>query len=132
MNNLDFSFEQSPWEAFLMTKGMGDTISAVTLLSMLEDADDEDDGADADDQLGENARELSQLYLKRRKFFFRLRQSVGYLAHLGRHACSGDHGLASAVHHGASHVDHVASVSERHILCSLSELQHFGCLGDRH
>ena len=36
MNNLEFSFEASPWEAFLMTKGMGDTISAVTLLSLLE------------------------------------------------------------------------------------------------
>ena len=36
MNDLDFSFEQSPWEVFLRTKGMGDTISAVTLLSMLE------------------------------------------------------------------------------------------------
>ena len=36
MNDLDFSFEQTPWEAFLRTKGMGDTISAVTLLSLLE------------------------------------------------------------------------------------------------
>lgn len=36
MNNLEFSFEQSPWEAFLMTKGMGDTISAANLLAMLE------------------------------------------------------------------------------------------------
>ena len=36
MNDLDFSFEQSPWEAFLMTKGMGDTISAANLLTMLE------------------------------------------------------------------------------------------------
>lgn len=36
MNDLDFSFEQTPWEAFLMTKGMGDVISAVTLLSLLE------------------------------------------------------------------------------------------------
>lgn len=36
MNNLDFAFEQSPWEAFLMTKQMGDTISAVNLLAMLE------------------------------------------------------------------------------------------------
>lgn len=41
MNDLDFSFEQSPWEAFLMTKGMGDTISAASLLSMLEDADEQ-------------------------------------------------------------------------------------------
>ena len=38
MNDLEFSFEQSPWEAFRMTKGMGDTISAVTLLSLLEDS----------------------------------------------------------------------------------------------
>ena len=36
MNSLDFSFEQSPWEAFLMTKQMGDTISAANLLAMLE------------------------------------------------------------------------------------------------
>ena len=42
MNDLDFSFEQTPWESFLMTKGMGDTISAVTLLSLLEGADEQE------------------------------------------------------------------------------------------
>ena len=36
MNDLDVTFEQSPWEAFLMTKQMGDTISAANLLTMLE------------------------------------------------------------------------------------------------
>ena len=36
MIDLDFSFEQNPWESYLRTKGMGDTISAVTLLSLLE------------------------------------------------------------------------------------------------
>ena len=41
MNDLEFSFEQSPWEVFLRTRGMGDTISAVTLLSMLEDASEQ-------------------------------------------------------------------------------------------
>ncbi len=41
MNDLEFAFEQSPWEAFLMTKGMGDTVSAVTVLSILEDADEQ-------------------------------------------------------------------------------------------
>ena len=41
MNELEFDFEQSPWESYLMTKGMGDTISAVTLLSMLEGADEQ-------------------------------------------------------------------------------------------
>lgn len=41
MNNLEFSFEETPWEAFLRTKGMGDTISAVTLLSLLEGEDEQ-------------------------------------------------------------------------------------------
>ena len=41
MNNLDISFEQTPWEAFLMTKGMGQTVSAVTLLSLLEGEDEQ-------------------------------------------------------------------------------------------
>ena len=41
MNDLEFSFEQSPWDAFLMTKGMGDTVSAVTLLSLLEGEDEQ-------------------------------------------------------------------------------------------
>lgn len=41
MNDLEFTFEQSPWETFLRTKGMGDTVSAVTLLSILEDADEQ-------------------------------------------------------------------------------------------
>lgn len=36
MNDLDFSFEQRPWEAFLHTKGMGDRISATQLLTLLE------------------------------------------------------------------------------------------------
>ena len=41
MNDLEFSFEQTPWESYLMTKGMGDTVSAVTLLSMLEGEDEQ-------------------------------------------------------------------------------------------
>ena len=41
MNDLEFTFEQSPWESYLLTKGMGDTISAVTLLSLLEGADEQ-------------------------------------------------------------------------------------------
>lgn len=36
MNELEFSFEESPWEAFLRTKGRGDTISAAHLLTLLE------------------------------------------------------------------------------------------------
>ena len=41
MNDLDFSFEATPWETFLMTKGMGETISAVTLLSLMEGQDEQ-------------------------------------------------------------------------------------------
>lgn len=40
MNDLTFSFEASPWETFLLTKGMGQTVSAVTMLSLLEGADE--------------------------------------------------------------------------------------------
>ena len=41
MNDLEFSFEQSPWEAFLMTKGMGDIVPAADLLTMLEGEDEQ-------------------------------------------------------------------------------------------
>ena len=37
MIDFDFSFEQTPWGSYLRTKGMGDTVSAVTLLSLLEE-----------------------------------------------------------------------------------------------
>lgn len=36
MNNLEFSFELSPWEAFLQTKQAGDRISAANFLTLLE------------------------------------------------------------------------------------------------
>ncbi len=36
MRKLDFSFEISPWEAWLRTKQMGDTVCAAEILTMLE------------------------------------------------------------------------------------------------
>ena len=36
MNDLDFSFEESPWERYRLTKQVGDVISAADLLTMLE------------------------------------------------------------------------------------------------
>lgn len=36
MNDLDFSFEDSPWEVFLTTKQSGGTVSAANLLTLLE------------------------------------------------------------------------------------------------
>ncbi|MBQ3193141.1 MAG: sigma-70 family RNA polymerase sigma factor [Oscillospiraceae bacterium] len=41
MNDLEFSFEQSPWESFIRTKGMGDTVSAANLLTLLEGEDEQ-------------------------------------------------------------------------------------------
>ena len=54
MIDLDFSFELSPWEAFLQTKQMGDKISAVNLLTMLE-GEDEQSVEDALQQLEEGS-----------------------------------------------------------------------------
>lgn len=41
MNELAFSFEQSPWEVFLAAKHPGDTISAANLLTLLEGEEEE-------------------------------------------------------------------------------------------
>lgn len=41
MRELDFSFEQRPWELFLETKKPGDRVNAVNLIAMLEGEDEE-------------------------------------------------------------------------------------------
>ena len=41
MSKLDFSFEATPWEAFLLTKQAGDSVSAADLLAMLEGEDEQ-------------------------------------------------------------------------------------------
>ena len=41
MNDLDISFEPTPWESFLRTKGMGDVVSAVTVLYLLREEDEQ-------------------------------------------------------------------------------------------
>ena len=41
MNNLDFSFEPSPWETWLRTKQMGDAVSAAQLLTILEEENEQ-------------------------------------------------------------------------------------------
>ena len=37
MNDLEFSFEPAPWESWLRTKQMGDSVSAAELLTLLEE-----------------------------------------------------------------------------------------------
>ena len=41
MNNLEFSFEPSPWENWLRTKQMGDSVSAAQLLTLLEEENEQ-------------------------------------------------------------------------------------------
>ena len=41
MNKLEFSFEASPWQDWLRTKQMGDSVSAVELLTLLEEENEE-------------------------------------------------------------------------------------------
>ena len=41
MNMMDFTFEQPPWEAFLEQKGSGGTVSAMELLALLSQDEDE-------------------------------------------------------------------------------------------
>lgn len=41
MNKLEFSFEASPWQEWLRTKQMGDSVSAVELLTLLEEENEE-------------------------------------------------------------------------------------------
>ena len=41
MSGLEFSFEPSPWETWLRTKQMGDTVSAAQLLTVLEEENEQ-------------------------------------------------------------------------------------------
>ena len=41
MNDLEFSFGPSPWETWLRTKQMGDTVSAAQLLTLLEEENEQ-------------------------------------------------------------------------------------------
>jgi RNA polymerase primary sigma factor len=41
MNMMDFTFEQTPWEAFLEEKGHGGSISAMELITLLSQGEDE-------------------------------------------------------------------------------------------
>jgi len=62
MMDLDITFDQSPWEAFLRTKQLHDTVNAGELLALLEGEDDQA-LEDAFLQLEEGCMELSILDL---------------------------------------------------------------------
>lgn len=79
MNELDFSFEDSPWETFLRTRRPGDTVSAANLLALLE-GEEEQALEDALEELEAEGMELSLSELPRAagtgEAALRLRQEV--------------------------------------------------------
>jgi len=58
MMDLEFSFEEAPWEAFLRTKQMGDTVTAGSLLALLE-GEEEESLLDALDHMEQACMHLS-------------------------------------------------------------------------
>lgn len=62
MNNLDFTFEESPWELTLDTLRRGDKLSAARFLALMEDADETavEDGLQ-DLEMGHVALDISDL-----------------------------------------------------------------------
>ena len=91
----------------------------------------EDQHADHQHQLGEDAGKLGQLALKRRLPLLRVGQRIGDLAHLGVHTGMGDHHTATAIDHSGAHIDHVAAVTQRDILRLCPQVQKIHQLGDR-
>ena len=75
----------------------------------------EDQHADHQHQLGEDAGQLGQLDLQGSLALLGVGQRVGDLAHLGIHTCLGHHHAAAAIHHGGAHVDHVLPVAQRYV-----------------
>ena len=79
MNELDFSFEDSPWETFLRTRRPGDTVSAANLLALLE-GEEEQALEDALEELEREGMELTVSELPRAagtgEAALRLRQEV--------------------------------------------------------
>lgn len=62
MNELEFTFEQSPWERFILTKQMGDSVSAAELLTLLEgEGDQAVEDALSDLETGSMSLDLSGL-----------------------------------------------------------------------
>ena len=98
---------------------------------MADEVDGEDDHADAEDELGQDAGELVQLDLQRGELLLGGGERVGDLAHLGLHAGGGHDGGTAAVDHGGAHVAHVLTVAQRHVVGALGEHDGLGVLLDR-
>ena len=90
----------------------------------------EDQHADHQHQLGEDAGKLGQLDLQGRLALLGIGQRVGNLAHLGVHAGLGHHHAAAAVHHGGAHVDHVLPVTQGHVIGVVPQMDQVDELGD--
>ena len=100
--------------------------------AMAQDVHGKDHHADHDDELGEDVRELGELYLQRRQLLLGLVQRAGDLAHLGAHTRAHHDGATAAVDHGGAHVAHVLAVAERHVVGTVGEHDGIRVLLHRH
>ena len=101
------------------------------LAEVAHDVHGEDDHADGEHELGQDAGELVELHLERGELLLCLGEGRGDLAHLGVHAGAHHDGAAAAVHHGGTHVAHVLAVAQRHVVHTLAEFNDVGVLLDR-
>ena len=83
--------------------------------ALADDADYEYDGANCQNKYGQHFAQLIEFNLKWSLAFLGAGQGVGDLAHLSVHTGSGNHRTATAIDHGAAHIDHVLAVAQRHI-----------------
>ena len=91
----------------------------------------EDQHADHQHQLGEDAGQLGQLPLQGGLTLLSIGQRVGDFAHLGVHAGLRHHHAAPAIHHGRTHVYHVLPVAQRHVVGVVPQVDQVDELGDR-
>ena len=101
------------------------------LTEVADDVHREDDHADGEHELGQDAGELVELHLERGELLLCLGEGRGDLAHLGVHAGAHHDGAAAAVHDGGAHIAHVLAVAKRHVVHALAELDGVGVLLDR-
>ena len=85
----------------------------------LHAADEKDNDADTDDELGQEYGELCHAFLQRSLFFFSKSQSTGNFSHLCVHARGSHNTHSAAVDHGRTAVKHIRAVAQRYRVLSL-------------
>src|SRR5699024_4242912 len=89
-----------------------------------------DHRADAYNQDCKDLTQLVQFDLKGSRLVLGLGEGFGDLTHLGIHPCAGDYRLTTSVDNRGSHIDHVFTVAEGHVLLGI-QLEQIHDLIDR-